>query len=337
MFEKRLRAGFTLVELLVVIAIIGILVGLLLPAVQAAREAARALQCQNNLHQIGLATHLFHDSHRAFPPARYQPRPDASLDRACGGSETTWLVRIMPYLEQASAESRWDYSQPYVEHEDDVRGFTLASYCCPSRRSVSDAIGTGILAGTSTTWIRLPCGCSVPVTTKSSQRVSGAVGDYGGNHGDLSPGAFGLPGDFFFGGNGTGVIISSHAKCTSGVPVDWSDKVRMGDVMDGLSNTLMAGEMHVPIGKLGMSPEDAFIFNGDHVFNSTRVGGPTVPIIEDNRDSSNGLVSWGSWHPSVCHFTLADGSVRGISKGIDTETLGNLGNRRDGSVTSYGD
>lgn len=88
----------------------------------------------------------------------------------------------------------------------------------------------------------------------------------------------------------------------------------MKDVTDGLSNTFLAGEMHVPLGKLGQSPEDAFIFNGDHVFHSTRVAGPTVPIVQDNRDTGNGLVSWGSWHPGACHFALADGSVRAISK-----------------------
>ncbi|MCA9127595.1 MAG: DUF1559 domain-containing protein, partial [Planctomycetales bacterium] len=105
--QQSKRRAFTLVELLVVIAIIGILVGLLLPAVQAAREAARAIQCQNNLHQIGLATHMFHDTMKAFPPARYQPRPDAPPERSCGGEQTTWLVRIMPFMEQTSAESRW--------------------------------------------------------------------------------------------------------------------------------------------------------------------------------------------------------------------------------------
>ncbi len=335
--SSRIRKAFTLVELLVVIAIIGILVGLLLPAVQAAREAARSMQCQNNLHQIGLATHMFHDTLGAFPPARYQPRPDAPKDRACGGEQTTWLVRIMPFMEQKSAEARWDYSVAYTDHSADVREFTLASYCCPSRRSASDAVGQGLAAGSTTTWVTLPCGCKYPIKTSGSIEVSGAVGDYGGNHGDLSPGSVGLPSDFYYGGNGNGVIISSHAKCNSDIPLDWTDKVRMKDVTDGLSNTFLAGEMHVPLGKLGKSPEDAFIFNGDLVFNSTRVGGPTVPIVQNNRDEGNGLVSWGSWHPGVCHFALADGSVRGIAKTIDTETLGNFCNRADGNVARHGE
>jgi prepilin-type N-terminal cleavage/methylation domain-containing protein len=328
---RRQHRGFTLVELLVVLAIIGLLLGLLLPAVQAARETARSIQCKNNLHQIALATHMFHDTMRAFPPARYQARPDASADRACGGEEATWLVRLMPFMEQDAAAKRWDFKTPYVDHAEEVRTFTLATYCCPARRSVSDAVGTGLLSGTSTTWITLPCGCRIPVSSAGAQSVVGAVGDYGGNHGDLSPGSSGLPTDFYYGGNGTGVIISSHARCSSDIPLDWTDKIKMKDVIDGLSNTLLAGEMHVPLGKLGQSPEDAFIFNGDHVFNSTRVGGPTVPIVRDNRDEGNGLVCWGSWHPGVCHFALADGSVRGLSKAIDTETLGNFCNRRNGN------
>ncbi|WP_231691094.1 DUF1559 family PulG-like putative transporter [Aureliella helgolandensis] len=333
--SSRIKKAFTLVELLVVISIIGILVGLLLPAVQAAREAARAMQCQNNLHQIGLATHMFHDTLKAFPPARYQPRPDAPADRACGGEQTTWLVRIMPFIEQASAEARWDYSIAYADHSPEIREFTVASYCCPSRRTASSARGEGVVVAATTTWITLPCGCKVPVTTSGVEQISGAVGDYGGNHGDLSPGSSGLPSDFYYGGNGNGVIISSHAKCNSDVPLDWTDKLRMSHITDGLSSTFLSGEMHVPLGKLGSSPEDAFIFNGDHVFNSTRVGGPTVPIVQNNRDEGNGLVSWGSWHPGVCHFVLADGSVRGITKTIDTETLGNLCNRADGMVVSH--
>lgn len=326
------RHGFTLVELLVVIAIIGVLVSLLLPAVQAAREASRAAQCKSNLHQIALATDLFHQTYGAYPPARYQPRPGDPPGRDCGGKETTWFVRIMPFLEEASGEEQWDYSQPYANHPKDVRERSVPAYCCPSRRSAANAVGRGLITTTTTTWMTLGCGCKIPVTTTGSTVVSGAVGDYGGNHGDLSPGSFGLPTDFYYGGNGVGVIISSRARCDGSLPIDWIDRIARRDITDGLSNTFLAGEVHVPLGKLGQSPEDAFIFNGDHVFNLSRVGGPMVPIASDLRSEGNSLVAWGSWHPGVCHFAMADGSVRAV-----TTTLGDLCNRSDSQVVSLSD
>ena len=88
------QRGFTLVELLVVIAIIGVLVGLLLPAVQSAREAARRMQCTNNLKQIGLAMHNFHSTYNRFPPGYIWA--SATL----GGNETTWLTHILNFVEQ---------------------------------------------------------------------------------------------------------------------------------------------------------------------------------------------------------------------------------------------
>lgn len=333
---RRIRSSaFTLVELLVVISVIGVLVGLLLPAVQAAREAARRMQCQNNLHQIGLATQMFHDSFNSYPPARYQPRPGDPIETACGGKETTWLVRILPYLEQTALERGWDYAKPYEDHADSTRSQSLAAYCCPSRRSVSDAKGNGVSSKSTITWVTTPCGCKFPVVGTGSQFVLGALGDYGGNHGDLSPGAVGLPTDFYYGGNGNGVIISSRARCVTDSPVDWVDRIRMRDVLDGTSNTLLAGEMHVPLGKIGGSVEDAYIYNGESFYSSARVGGPTVPIAADPQAEGNALVSWGSWHPGVCNFSLADGSVRSVSAHTDTELLGNLCNRRDGNASTH--
>ncbi|MFN9984989.1 MAG: DUF1559 domain-containing protein [Pirellula sp.] len=324
----RRRAAFTLVELLVVIAIIGVMVGLLLPAVQAARESARAMSCKNNLHQISLAVEMFVNANSCYPPARYQPRPGDPPSLSCGGSETTWLVRIMPYAEAKNVEQMWDYSVPDANHPEDVRVRTLPMYCCPSRRSAGDAKGQGNLVNGGTTWITLPCGCKYPIGGGGT--ASGAVGDYGANHGDLSPGSSGLPTDFNYGGNGTGIIISSRANCMNGVPVGWQDRISQRHVLDGLSNTMLVGEMHVPIGKLGQSPQDAFIFNGDNLYNMARIGGPTVPIATDLRGEGNDLVRWGSWHGGYCHFAVADGSVRAINANIDTDTLGRLCNRGDG-------
>ncbi len=170
-----------------------------------------------------------------------------------------------------------------------------------------------------------------------SVTVPGALGDYGGNHGDLSPGSSGLPTDFYYGGNGTGVIISSRARCNGNAPVDWIDRIGMKDLVDGASSTMLAGEMHVPLGKLGRSPEDAFIYNGDNVFNFSRIGGPTVPISGDPRAEGNALVSFGSWHSGICNFAVSDGSVRSIAATIDTDTLGRLCNRRDGQPVSLQD
>lgn len=332
--SNRAPTGFTLVELLVVLAVIGILVAILLPAVQAARESARAAHCKNNLRQIALATTLFHDVNNTYPPARYQQRPGDAGPFACGGEETTWLVRIMPFAEQVALEQRWDYSQPYGEHPSDVREKTLDIYFCPSRRSKASAVGNGLIASTTVVFERLPCGCIIPVKSATSEELSGAVGDYGGNHGDLSPGSFGAPTDFYYGGNGTGVIISSRARCYNDKPIFWIDEVADRDVTDGLANTILVGEMHVPIEELGQSPGDAFIFNGDSVFNCARVGGPTIPITGNIRARGNNLTGWGSYHPESCHFAMCDGSVQVFTPMLDTEVLGNLCNRADGNAAS---
>jgi prepilin-type N-terminal cleavage/methylation domain-containing protein len=153
------RTGFTLMELLVVLSIIALLAGLMLPAIQKARESANRTACSSNLKQIGLAMHLYHDAHKTLPPSFSKNGPDA----------TTWCVLILPFLEQGDLYRQWDLSKSYYDQADAVRQTPVATYFCPTRRSLTDA-------GMSTS------GDQQYLTSDSDPssytNASGALGDY---------------------------------------------------------------------------------------------------------------------------------------------------------------
>lgn len=116
------------------------------------------------------------------------------------------------------------------------------------------------------------------------------------------------------------------------MPVSWVDRLDSADVTDGLSHTLLSGELHVPAGKLGVYPENSPIYDGEHLFSSARLGGPGVPLGKGPADVSTNFLSFGSWHSAGCQFVVADGSVRVLRNEIDTITLGQLSNRSNGEV-----
>src|SRR5262245_14174517 len=135
---RRERPGFTLIELLVVIAIIGVLIALLLPAVQQAREAARRIQCTNNLKQIALASHNYHDANGVFPPVR---------KGCCWG---TWNIFLLPYIEQTAAFNAWNTAGNNVVGPDGthryfgvvnqtVANMNISAYLCPSDSGTNSA------------------------------------------------------------------------------------------------------------------------------------------------------------------------------------------------------
>ncbi len=324
----RSASGFTLVELLVVIAIIGVLVGLLLPAVQSAREAARGIQCQNNLRQLGLAVHNFESAMRHLPPARIAARPGDSVDFACGGEQPTWLAIILPYIEQTNVMVDVQPFEKWYEQPTRFRDTWIPTFICPTRRAASGPLVDRTIGGG--TAGRLPCGCPIPGT--GNVQVTGIPSDYAANHGDLTPGAVGLPSDFYYGGNGSGALNSVRAKCENGKVIGYADYFRFQDITDGLSNTLLIGEKHISINKLRKFPDDGPAYDGDHLPAASRIAGPGIPLGLGPYDDAANFYSFGSWHPGVTHFIFADLHVRPISSTTDTVSLGQLANRHNYKV-----
>ncbi len=283
------RPGFTLIELLVVIAIIATLIGLLLPAVQQVREAASRTQCANNLKQIGLALHLYHDQNQRLPPSHVQ------------GEGPSWAWLILPNLEQDNLYRLWDYANlPLYRASDPALRATVPIYFCPSRRSPAGAITRGF-----------------------SQR-SACV---------LSDGIRGAPGDYAASIGTTGADYSLDLPNGQVVPSDGTflalAGLRFADITDGLSNTILVGEKHVPRGGEGLYPLDCSIYDGHNPVCNCRSGGPSFPLAKDPRDDG---WKFGSAHPGLCQFVFCDGGVRSLKNGINPVTLGLLTQRNDGQV-----
>ena len=311
-------SGFTLVELLVVIAIIGILIGMLLPAVQQVREAARRVSCGNRLRQVGLAIHNFELARGFIPPSR--------LDRSGGVS---WAVHILPFIEQQNLANGWDLNRWYYDQGDAIeegnalRATSVSIFFCPTRR-------TAATAGLSITGDRP----DIPFTG-SLMHYEGALGDYA-----CCVGTSVLADWQQDGGNGA-MVAGEFTHVSLSAPrvlASWKSQTQFRNIFDGLSNTFFIGEKHLVPGTFGTNTPanidaqtgDGSIYNGDHPWVISRAAGPDFELGSMNSKFNS---QFGSWHPGVCQFALGDGSVKIVSNEIDTMTLGLLAQRDDGSFT----
>ncbi len=308
------RRGFTLVELLVVIAIIGVMVGLLLPAVQAAREAARRMSCGNNLKQIALAMHNYHDTFNAFPQGAAVGFGTTSL---ASNFSVNAFAATLPFIEQAALQNLYNFNLPWERQLPAVAATVVPTYYCPSNAGenvINDAALGGLLAQFGAT-----VGTTFGVTT---YRVSkGAHGRWSRQHGAY--------------GNLRGMF-------------DLGMRVGFRDVIDGTSNTFCLGEgasganrglcagvgctvqteaqsgigwmIGQPISNAaGMTRNSIFAGTVDRL-NKVAI---TASVIDDG-SFTNGAVNaghtvgnFGSYHPGGANFAMADGSVRFVSESID--------------------
>jgi prepilin-type N-terminal cleavage/methylation domain-containing protein len=292
------RSGFTLIELLVVIAIIAILIALLVPAVQKVREAAQRTQCTNNLKQIGLAFHSYHDTFKALPPGRIDQN---------GGA--TWCVLLLPYIEQPALFKEWDMKKLYYDQSPAMVSSQVPTWYCPARRSAADNM----------------------LSNSGDGGLPGALGDYGVCDGEDSA-------DHVYNetsANGA-VILSSYGE-GSGVATHWHSLTNWDSITDGLSNTFLVGEKHVVLGKFGVGGDvsgtdphgDGSIYNSDpENANCARVASAACPLALSPTSVFNR--NFGSWHKDICQFTMCDGSVHAIGVSIDVEIYRRLGVRNDG-------
>jgi prepilin-type N-terminal cleavage/methylation domain-containing protein/prepilin-type processing-associated H-X9-DG protein len=272
------RHGFTLIELLVVIAIMAILVALLLPAVQAAREAARRTQCKNNLKQMGLALHNYHDSLRCFPPGYVAGSDDITSTTPGWG----WGVMIMPYLELSNVSLTLNTQLP-IEDPTNTAGVLqrLPVFLCPS-----DIYPDEPFAVTSD-----PDNTVVIVQTRPCS-YAGCVGNDASEVDDNS-----VP--------WTGVLYRNS-------------QVRADDITDGTSSTIVIGERAwaQTKGTWVGAPQGALIRAGSMNPFSTVTATSAIAIlahahwINNKTDSDGGLDDYGSEHSGGAQFLFADGSVR---------------------------
>ena len=301
--SRRPRPAFTLIELLVVIAIIAILIGLLVPAVQKVRDAAARVQCQNNLKQIGLALHNYHDTYKKFPVGRQtKPRTTTADDYYAN-----WAILILPFIEQGPLYSQYNNTVRNTNKANDfVRQSFVPEYTCPSDPNANMLI----LPETSNDNVDTT---SVPYATGSYRGMAGVCCDgfdqWAGYNSEIAANLRVCPGK-------RGVL---HGDNNGSVPAE-----RITNITDGTSNTLMVGE------RVTISHNRRTTFWADS-FNLYSLSGayPDSATLLADYDACGRVTSdiaqckygWGSLHGGGINFVLCDGHVTVIHNNINMQVF----------------
>jgi prepilin-type N-terminal cleavage/methylation domain-containing protein len=307
---RNCRPAFSLIELLVVIAIIGILIALLLPAVQKVREAANRVVCQNNLKQMGLALHMYHDNMGYFPPGYIwhpgMPGADPMMcpNPASDSTDTApgwgWAALLLPYLEQDNLRRQIDLNIPAEDPRfDPVRTAVLSIFICPSDR------GAGVYT---------------------------IISDLGTPMGEAATNSYAAC-------YGSGTQITQEPDRGNGVFFR-NSRIRLADISDGSSNTLAIGERAALLTRTpwcGAPCEGTIHITPGAPTDSTAVrDSPTQPLAQTGSHSLNDRSSdpdnFFTPHPATGQFLFGDGSVRRLQIQIDLAVFQALSTRNGGEV-----
>ncbi|MBL8811664.1 MAG: DUF1559 domain-containing protein [Planctomycetaceae bacterium] len=329
---SRRSRGFTLIELLVVIAIIAILVALLLPAVQQAREAARRTQCKNNLKQIALAIHNYHDTANVFPPGYIF----APLSPPINMSTRSLFTLILPYIEQTNLYNSIDSGVPMFNGPTGYNATILAQNVAAAAQVIPAFLCPSSIGNTTDDYL-YPAGAFGGGIPPMNCTWKGGRTDYGGVTGVRSVFA-NLAYNNNAGGDREGALVMAGINGSTS---------RMRDLTDGTSNTLMIGErtggvklyykntaatnLPAVLGQTnGGSWADALAFEHwlqGSLYDGTGLSGGPACMATNIR--GNGFHSF---HTGGCQFAMCDGSVRFISENISQTTFASLITRKKGEI-----
>jgi prepilin-type N-terminal cleavage/methylation domain-containing protein/prepilin-type processing-associated H-X9-DG protein len=325
---RSTKRGFTLIELLVVIVIIGVLMGLLLPAVQNTREAARRMECSNKLKQLGLAATNFHLAHRSFPPGFLGSVPPVHIDSNNANDQYIGVIPfLLPFLEHTNNFRLIDPSMTKVDQSAppwwskenkstwDAAQYRLADFLCPS---APDSVRGKALAPTG-----LPSGATLEVlytyVDSSIIYLSGMEYDS-----DDNGNALGLT--HYLGSAGLfGVINIPYYDRYRGVFTDRS-RVSISQITDGTSKTLLFGEA---IGQLTYDQSFSHFTGSDLCYGNSWMGCGALPLYWGLGDGT--WYQFSSLHAGTVPFCFADGSVHQLSKETAADVLYALGGISEGN------